>query len=145
MTTTASPAQPTTTQPTTAAANKRLMQTLFAELATGNRRPFRDHMADDIRWTLTGTTRWSRTYAGKQAVIDELFRPLFELFDGQHVNVAHRMIAEDDLVVVESRGSVMTRAGKPYNNTYCMIYRLSGGKICEVTEYCDTALVDAVL
>lgn len=39
----------------------------------------------------------------------------------------------------------MTTAGKPYNNTYCYVIRLEGGKLRELTEYLDTALVKEAL
>jgi ketosteroid isomerase-like protein len=130
---------------TTAEHNKHVLQGIFAELANGNTRPFRDQLADDIRWTIIGTTRWSRTYAGKQAVLEELFRPLFAVFADQYTNTAHRMIAEGDWIAVECRGRVTTKAGKPYHNTYCYVCRLADGKLCELIEYCDTALITAVL
>jgi len=125
--------------------NKQRMQSVFAELAAGNTRPFRAALADDIRWTIIGTTAWSRIYFGKRTVIDELFTPLFARFAGTYTSTAHRMIAEDDHVVIECRGNVMTKAGQPYHNTYCYVCTLTDGKITELTEYCDTALIDAVL
>lgn len=130
---------------TTAAHNKQLMQGVFAELARGNLAAMRALYADDVTFTVTGTTRWSRTYRGKHGLRDELFGPLFALFAEPYTAQATRFIAEDDLVVVEFRGNVTTKTGKPYRNTYCTIYRLADGKICEIIEYCDTALVDAVL
>jgi hypothetical protein len=48
-------------------------------------------------------------------------------------------------VVVEGRGQVTTKTGKPYDNSYCWIYRLADGKIKEITEYLDTELVTAAL
>jgi hypothetical protein len=48
--------------------NKEVMREAFAELAKGNGRPFVDLMADDFCWTVPGTTKWSKTYHGKQAV-----------------------------------------------------------------------------
>jgi ketosteroid isomerase-like protein len=135
----------TQAQSSVAARNKQLMQAVFAELANGNRAPMRELYADDVTFTLIGTTRWSKTYRGKQAVIDELFKPLFAQFADQYTASATRFIADDDVVAVEFRGKVTTNAGKPYHNTYCTIYRLADGKICEMTEYCDTALVAAVL
>jgi len=56
-----------------------------------------------------------------------------------------RLIAEGDLVVVEAHGRNVTRTGRTYDNTYCNVLRLEGGKVSEWTEYCDTALIDAVL
>jgi uncharacterized protein len=133
------------TSSTTTAHNKQLLQTAYAELARGNLQPIRELYADDITWSMIGTTKWSKTFKGKQALRDELFTPLFALFADQYTNTAHRFIAEGDLVVVECRGRVTLKTGKPYHNTYCMIFRLEGGKIREITEYCDTALIDAVL
>jgi len=43
--------------------------------------------------------------------------------------------------VVECRGQVTTKSGKPYNNTYCYVCRLQDGKLKELTEYFDTQLV----
>jgi ketosteroid isomerase-like protein len=36
-----------------------------------------------------------------------------------------------------------TKTGKPYNNTYCNVFKVVGGKIKEITEYLDTELVTA--
>lgn len=128
-----------------AAENKTLMQNIFAELAKGNGKPFRDAMAGDFRWTMTGTTPWSRTFEGKTAVLNDLFRPLFAQFADQYTNTASRIIAEDNFVVVECQGRVMTKRGKPYNNTYCYVCRLEGGKLRELVEYFDTQLVAEAL
>jgi ketosteroid isomerase-like protein len=117
-----------------AAENKQLMQNIFSELSKGNGKPFVESMSDDFCWIITGSTRWSRTYRGKQAVRNELLRPLFSHFADQYTNTAHRFIAEDDYVVVECRGQVTTKAGMPYNNTYCWVCRITDGKLQELTE-----------
>ena len=124
-----------------ASENKQLLQTIFAELAKGNPLPFVGSMADDFRWTVTGTTEWSRTYEGKQSVLTELLGALRSRIDGNITTTAQRFIAEDDFVVVEAQGSNITKSGKPYNNRYCFVFRVSGGKLQEVTEYLDTELV----
>jgi hypothetical protein len=129
----------------TAAANKQLLQHAFAELAQGNGKPFVDLMAEDFSWTIIGTTPWSGSYRGKQTVRDKLLRPLFAQFTTQYTNTALRMIAEDDYVVVECRGRVMTQSGKPYNNEYCNVIRFADGQMRELMEYFDTELVNSVL
>jgi len=128
-----------------AAENKQLMQHIFDELAQGNSRPLVESMADDFCWTVTGSTRWSKTYEGKQAVIGELFGTLRSRMADRIRTRAERFIAEDDLVVIEARGNNTTRSGKPYNNTYCFVFRLANGKLQEVTEYMDTLLVATAL
>jgi uncharacterized protein len=125
--------------------NKRLMQRIFEELSQGNSKPFVESMAEDFRWTVTGTTKWSRTYEGKQSVLVELFGPLRARINGRIRTTAHRIIAEGDYVVVEARGSNVTKRGVAYNNNYCFVFRLSGNQLKEVTEYFDTELVTAAL
>lgn len=128
-----------------ASENKQLLQHVFAEMANGKTKPFGEILADDVRWKIIGTTRYSKTYEGKQAVYKELLEPLFSQFANQYENHAQRFIAEDDFVVVQSRGRVTTKAGKEYNNEYCYVFRLEGGKVTELTEYCDTAMIDRTL
>ena len=130
---------------TTTQSNKQLMQSIFAELAKGNGKPFVAAMADDFSWIIPGHSTWSRTWRGKQAVMDELMRPLFARFANTYTNEATRFIAEDDFVVVECRGKVTTRSGKPYDNHYCYVCRLAGGQLRELTEYMDTELATSAL
>lgn len=127
------------------AENKKIMQEIFSEWSKGNNRPLIEAMADDFSWTVSGTSRWARTYAGKESVLNDLLRPLGELFETQYSNTAHRFIAEEDLVVVECQGNVTTKKGEPYNNKYCFIFRLDDGRLKEVTEYMDTELVTKTL
>ena len=130
---------------TTPTENKQLMQHIFAELAKGNGKAFVDSLADDFCWTIPGSTKWSRTYRGKRAVRDELMKPLFAKFADQYTNTAQRFIAEGEHVVVECRGRVNTKSGKPYNNTYCWVCRVADGKLHEVMEYMDTELLTTAL
>lgn len=128
-----------------AAENRELMREIYDELAKGNRMPFRNAMAEDFRWIMKGRTAWSRTYEGRKAVREELFQPLFAQFADDYTNRASRFFADGDYVIVECEGRVTTQAGTPYNNQYCLIFRLENGKLKEVTEYLDTALVDEAL
>jgi uncharacterized protein len=125
--------------------NKQIMQHIFSELSKGNSKPFVDSMADDFRWTITGATKWSKTYDGKQAVLTELFSLLRSRLGPKITTTAHRFIADGDYVAVEARGSNVTKTGKPYNNSYCFVFRLNGGRLQEVTEYLDTELVTSAL
>jgi hypothetical protein len=125
--------------------NKELMRHAFAELANGNSVPFIDSLGDDVRWTIIGTTAWSRTYDGKRAVLGELLAPLNAQLRGRNIVSAHRLIAEDDIVVVEGSGQNTTVDGTPYRNTYCWVCRLAGGQVRELTEYADTDLIATAL
>jgi ketosteroid isomerase-like protein len=102
-------------------------------------------MADNFRWTIAGNGPWARAYAGKQAVLTELFPVLRERIEGRIKMIPQRILADGDFVVVEARGDNITKAGAPYNNSYCFVFRIAGGKLAEVTEYMDTELVTAAL
>jgi len=127
------------------AENKQLMRDAFDGLANGNGEQFMDLLGEDVRWTIIGTTAWSRTYEGKRAVSDELMRPLFAQFADRYTNRATRIVAEGDDVVIVCHGKVATKTGKPYNQTYCYVCRMAEGKVCELTEYLDTELVNTAL
>ncbi len=125
--------------------NKELLRHAFTEVAKGDSRPFVELLADDVRWTVIGSTAWSGTYEGKKAVLDELLRPLAQQLHGRTIIAAHRFIAEDDLVVVEARGRNSTTAGVRYHNEYCWVFRLADGRVRELTEYADTQLIASAL
>jgi ketosteroid isomerase-like protein len=128
-----------------AAENKELLRDAFTEAAKGNSRPFIELLADDVRWTILGTTAWSKTYEGKQSVLDDLLRPLSKQLHGRNIIAAHRFTAEDDHVVVEARGRNSTVAGVRYHNQYCFVFRLADGRVRELTEYSDTQLIASAL
>ena len=48
-----------------AAENKKLIQDMFAELSKGNAPAFLNALADDVRFTIIGTTKYSGTCNGK--------------------------------------------------------------------------------
>jgi len=130
----------------TAADNKALLERVYAEISKGNIQPLLDSLADDVRWTIIGSTVLSGTRHGKQEVVDKLLKPLrARLADGPVVFHPDRFIAEGDYVVMQAKGRATARSGKPYNNTYCIVCRIVGGKIKEMTDYVDTELITSAL
>ena len=129
----------------TPAQNKQLVHHAFAELAEGNSQPFVASMADDVRWTITGRSAWSRTWEGKQAVVDDLFGLLRQRIAGRIKTIPVQLIAEDDHVVVEARGDNYTRDGERYDNAYCWVIRMRDGRMQELREYADTEFMTRAL
>jgi len=124
-----------------AAENKKLMGDIFYELSKGNDKPFIESMAEDMQWVWMGTGKWSKTFNGKSAILNDLWGAVKTTLTPQFKVVAHRFIAEDDFVVVQATGYNTTPDGRAYNNNYCWVCRIIDGKLKELSEYMDTDLV----
>ena len=127
-----------------AAANKETIRNMFAELSKGNAEAFLGTLPDDVRFTLTGSTKFSGVFNGKPEFIEKVLAPLGAQLEGGIVMHVDNLIAEGDLVVMQGRGESITKSGQAYNNTYAQVFRLANGKVQEVTEYLDTELVTSV-
>ncbi len=125
--------------------NKEFVRGVFAQMAAGNGRALTDAMADDFRWVIPGQSEWAGTWESKAAVLHQLLLPLMSQFEGEYRSEVDLILADGDHVMVKSRGSTKTRNGEPYDQTYCYIFRVDQGKLAEVTEFCDTSLVERVL
>lgn len=126
--------------------NKRRMQSIMAALAEGDGRPFGEALAEDFTWIIPGHGAWSGRYEGRSAVRERLLKPLFAQFAGKYRNQARRIVAEDDVVVVQCRGEVTTVRGQSYCNDYCYVCRFGDdGLLHELVESMDTQLVAEVL
>lgn len=121
--------------------NKKLIETMFAELSRGNGAGYLDRLADDVRFTVMGSTKYSGTFNGKGEVVEKLLTPLMSQLEGGLSLTVDGMVAEGDTVVVQARGRSTTKSGKPYDNSYCQLFRVEGGKVKAITEYLDTELV----
>jgi len=127
-------------------ANKQLLQDIYAQISKGNLQPLLDSMADDIQWTIIGSTAVSGTSRGKQEVIDKLLKPVrARLAEGPIVFQPERFIAEGEYVVMQAKGRATALSGKPYNNTYCIVCRIVDGKVKEMVDYVDTELITSAL
>ena len=133
-----------------AATNKKLLQDIFAAAAdpdpdARDRALFTASLAEDARWVVTGQYSWSRTFTGKEAILNDLHGHVRTRLRDRTRTVAHRFIADGDVVVVEAKGDNVTREGVRYDNDYCLVFRLEDGKIKEIKEYCDSMLTEKAL
>ncbi len=122
---------------------KTVIAGVFEAFANGDGEPLMNMIDDDIKWTIIGNTKFSATYLGKEDLGKRLLGPLSGLIEGHLHITLDNMIAEDDFVVAQGRGESNTVAGGTYNNTYRWVYRWSGDKVVEITEYLDTEVLTA--
>lgn len=114
---------------------------LFARLEGGDECGFFGHVADNVRWIVTGTHPLAGVYNSKRSFIEgtlERLRPLF--LDTPKVKVEHLLVTEDT-AVVEMTSLGTTENGKPFHNEHCWIVRFEADMIVEVRTYLDSALV----
>lgn len=124
-----------------AAENKKLIQDMFAELSKGNGEAFLGNMADDVQFTIIGSTKWSGTFSGKKELVEKLLGPLNAELEGGITITPENFIADGDTVAMQAKGKSTTKSGKSYDNTYCQVFTFKDGKVQRVTEYLDTELV----
>src|SRR5215831_8129279 len=127
------------------AENKQLVLGFFDDIAKGNIQGALDRMAEDLSFTLIGTTKLSGVCNSRKEFVDRIMVPLGAQLEGPLTITTDNLIAEGDFVVVQSHGRAATRKGIAYNNTYCQVFRIADGKIREATEYLDTELVTRAL
>jgi uncharacterized protein len=128
-----------------AAANKTLVQRVFADSANRSGTTFADNLAEDATWIVTGQYSWSHEFRGREAIQNGLMGHFRSFFAERPRTVAFNFIADGDYVAVEARGDNVTKAGLRYDNQYCLVFRIENGKIRQIKEYCDSALVEQVL
>ncbi|HEV3363354.1 MAG TPA: nuclear transport factor 2 family protein [Acidimicrobiia bacterium] len=126
-------------------ANKQVMRDMFAALSAGDAEGFLGRMADDVQWTIQGTTKYSGLYNGTTDAATRLFGGLGAQLEGGLTVVVDDIVAEGDWVVGRGRGVSRTTTGHHYNNEYCWWYRIIDGTVVEIIEYLDTDLVTTVL
>lgn len=126
------------------AENKRVVLDFYDAGARGDMDACFSLLADDITWTNIGSTKFSGTYTGKQAIAEDLLGPLFSQLKAGISSHVEQLIAEGDIVVAQTSGTAETVGGVPYKNTYCQVIQVRDGRIANVKEYMDTALIDSV-
>jgi uncharacterized protein len=125
--------------------SRELVASIFAGLAEGDSRPFVEAMAEDFRWRFAGSWSWVRDWGQtRREVRENLLRPLMAQFSEYRAR-AEEIIAAGDRVVVRARADARTIRGDAYPQAYCYVFRVADGRVSEVIEYCDTALVERVL
>jgi len=98
-----------------------------------------DLLADDLRWTIVGRSRVSRTYEGKEEFVDEVLAPFGARFSEPFRPVRVRGVYEDgDTVIVVWDGEGTRLDGRHYENTYAWFMTFREGLVEEATAFYDS-------
>jgi ketosteroid isomerase-like protein len=102
-----------------------------------------DLLADDLRWTIVGRSRVSRTYQSKEEFVGEVLAPFGARFSEPFRPVKVRGVYEDgDTVIVVWDGEGTRLDGKPYENAYAWFMRFREGLVVEATAFFDSIAFD---
>jgi ketosteroid isomerase-like protein len=122
--------------------SKAIVKAWFDKLATGDATGAFELFAPDTVYVLQGTTPVSGTYRGLPAILGDFFAPWRMRIDGDLTLALDELIGEGERVVALARGSAKTVTGARYDNQYCFVFTVRGGRITEVNEFLDTVLVE---
>jgi uncharacterized protein len=125
-----------------AKSNKLMMQGIFEAVGRGDRTAYSDALHDDLVMQVMGSSSWSQTVRGKAKVLDVFFGYVQSRLSARNPTKPLRFLADDDWVVIEAKGDMVALDGRPYQNDYCLHYRIADGKIVEMKEYMDMALCE---
>jgi len=125
--------------------NRKLVADAFAAWEEGDFGPFFEIVADDVVWTVIGSTSISGTYHGKQAFLDGAVGPIHDALAEPIRATVRNVFEAGDHVILQWTGRSTMRSGGPYDQVYCWVMRLAGGRIVETTAYLDTDLVRRAL
>jgi ketosteroid isomerase-like protein len=121
--------------------NKSLVFQSFQPWEQGNSSPFFDLIADDVTWTVIGTTVASGVFHSKQEVIDRAYGPLLGRLNGPLTARFVDIAAEGEKVYLRFESSGIAKTGIHYNQAYCFAMVMGGGRIIEIVAYIDTDLL----
>ena len=120
----------------TPAHNKAIIKQGFDNWAH-NTGSFFDLLADNVQWTITGSTPFSKTYTNKKQFMDEVINPLNDRLSKRIVPTITNIYADGDEVIVLWDGKATAADGKPYNAAYSWNMQLKNGKIIKVVAFLD--------
>ncbi|MDD9924204.1 MAG: nuclear transport factor 2 family protein [Rhodospirillaceae bacterium] len=125
--------------------NRKIVEDAIALWTAGDGGAIFRILADDVQWTVIGTTAVSGTYNGQQDFIDRALKPLSRRLDGAITPEVVDIIAEGDRIVLLWNGTGRMTDGSPYHNQYSWVMRFKDGAVTEGTAYLDTALLDRLM
>ncbi len=99
------------------------------------------NMSDDITWLIPGNIpTLSGLRKGKGSVLD-FARAAAKVFPGGLQTEIKKVYGDGNTVIVEMTNRGRMAGDKPYENQYCFIFEIEGGKVRHVREYVDTQKV----
>ena len=124
--------------------NRKLVEDAFAKWSRGDGTAFFALLADDVHWTVIGSTPVSRTYMSKREFQEGAVQPLTAKLAGAIMPTVRDILADGEKIALQWEGRSTAKNGTIYHQTYCWVMRFENGKVCEGTAYLDTELITQI-
>jgi ketosteroid isomerase-like protein len=121
--------------------NKALVQASFDRWSAGSGSPF-ELLLPEADWTIVGSSPLSKTYASRQAFLDEVIQPFNARMATPLVPTVRGIYADGDMVITFFDAAAIAKDNKPYSNTYTWYFRMKNGKVFSAVAFFDTREFD---
>lgn len=122
-------------------ANLDLIRATYAGTSEENGRNLLAALAPDASWTEAEGFPYAGTYVGPDAIIAGVFRRLGTEWTGYRAEV-HTFLEDGDRVAAFGVYSgTYTATGKSMRAAFAHLYEVKNGKIANMTQYVDSAMV----
>ena len=105
--------------------NSALVAAAFDAWAKGDGNIY-DILADDVVWTITGSSLVAGTYTSRQQFLDEAIQPIFVRLSEPIRPTIRRIITEGNTIVVLWEDHAVAKDGQAYDNRHCWVMRIRG-------------------
>ena len=124
---------------------KSLVTSTWTSFGKGDIKAAFANMSDNVSWLIPGNTPGvSGVKRGKDEIL-KFMSGVGQLFPEGLKSEINKTHCDGDTVILEltNRGKVSN--GKNYENEYCFVFELEGGKIRRIREYVDTQKAKEIL
>jgi uncharacterized protein len=118
--------------------NKELITATWRAFGKGDLNAALANLSDNASWLVPGNLpNVSGLKKGKQAIV-QFLGGIGQAFPQGLQSEIHKMYCDGDTVIAEMTNRGKASNGKHYENEYCFVFEIEGGKIRRIREYVDT-------
>ncbi len=125
--------------------NRAFIDGAFARWTAGGSGFFDEVLDEQTVWTIKGSGPSAAVHRGRKAFLEHAVRPFAARMRAPVRPVSRQVWADGEHVIARWDGEGVAGDGRPYSNSYVWIFKLQGGRVCEVTAFLDLPAYDDVL
>ncbi len=125
--------------------NKELVTKTWAAIGKGDINAALANMTDNVSWLVPGDMPGVSGVKRGKSEIAEFMKGVSGTFPEGLQSEIRKVHCDGDTVIVELTNRGKTSKGRNYENEYCFVFELEGGKIRRIREYVDTKRAHDIL